>query len=35
MLSTQILVSNVNLATFSVHCAVKSHFYRVKYTDFI
>ena len=23
------------LATFLVHCAVKSHVYRVKYTDFI
>ena len=23
------------LATFSVHCAVKSHVYHVKHTDFI
>ena len=23
------------LATFAVHCAVKSHVYHVKYTDFI
>ena len=27
--------SIVNLATFSFHCAVKSHVYHVKYTDLI
>ena len=27
--------SILNLATFSVYCAVKSHVYHVKYTDFI
>ena len=34
MLNTQIKF-NLYLATFSVHCAVKSHIYHVKYTDFI
>ena len=29
------LSSILNLATFSVHCAVKSNVYHVKYTDFI
>ena len=34
MLNTQIS-SILYLATFSVHCAVKSHVYHAKYTDFI
>ena len=34
MLNTQ-FSSILHLATFSVHCAIKSHVYHVKYTDFI
>ena len=29
------LSSILHLATFAVHCAVKSHVYHAKYTDFI
>ena len=35
MLSTQILVQSYTWPHFTVHCAVKSHVYHVKYTDFI